>query len=102
MSSESLMRLELEIEAIECRDGISSLDLLGLPGGVRGLLQVILRQGRTSVRELSQAWSAPEETVQALLMRLAEKGYLVTAEEGEAVYRVNLSHRRRAHASLED
>lgn len=96
MSSEFLAQLERESEALEHRNGLSSLDLLMLPKGVRGFLQAILRQGKNSAQELSQKWELPANSIQRLLERLEHKGYLSRTEDEGAVYQVNLIHKRRA------
>ncbi len=90
-------KLQSEIEAYKCVEGITIADVLILSPVLRHAINAITREGGMDLAEIIPKLGTSANEAKILLDMLVEKGYLTTIEKDETViYQTSLARKRKS------
>jgi predicted transcriptional regulator len=96
MSQDSSPNLKNEADTHPPTTTVSMTDILGLPVGLRQLLNWMVKTESVTVRQVAEQVGQDEKSAHELLLTLVKKGWIVEVKaQGETRYRVQLSAQRK-------
>ncbi len=89
-------RIQADLDQRERMEGLSPVDLLDLPDGLRELVLLLARKGELDLPAIAEAIGAEPEAAGSLLEDLEDKGFVLQRDiQGVAHYRTYFGQRRR-------